>query len=93
MKAGLRYCSLYVIVLSPPPSSRTRLLLLNSFNLAEDSITMDNVFVMIEKLNTTYPEQFAELADTLEKCNLESELDTVCSSSLNLFYSDIHLKH
>lgn len=54
---------------------------------------MDNVFVMIEKLNTTYPEQFAELADTLEKCNLESELDTVCSSSLNLFYSDIHLKH
>lgn len=63
-------------------SSRTRLLLLNTFNVAEDSITMDNVFEWIEKLNTTYPQQFAELADKLENCDLESELDTVCSSPL-----------
>ncbi|XP_042281231.1 sodium- and chloride-dependent transporter XTRP3-like isoform X2 [Thunnus maccoyii] len=55
---------------------RTRLLLLNAFSLAEDSITLDNVFEWIEKLNTTYPQQFAELANKLENCDLESELDT-----------------
>ncbi|XP_029307496.1 sodium- and chloride-dependent transporter XTRP3 [Cottoperca gobio] len=55
---------------------RTRLLLLNAFNLAEDSITMNHVFDWIEKLNTTYPEQFAEIANQLEDCDLESELDT-----------------
>ncbi|KAM7420091.1 hypothetical protein PAMA_014681 [Pampus argenteus] len=55
---------------------RTRLLLLNTFSLAEDSVTMANVFEWIEKLNTTYPQQFAELADKLETCDLEVELDT-----------------
>ncbi|KAL7393374.1 hypothetical protein ABVT39_009851 [Epinephelus coioides] len=55
---------------------RTRLLLLNAFDLAEDSITMNNVSDWIEKLNATYPEQFAELSNKLEDCNLESELDT-----------------
>ncbi|XP_059195564.1 sodium- and chloride-dependent transporter XTRP3-like [Centropristis striata] len=55
---------------------RIRLLLLNGFNLAEDSITIDNVFEWTEKLNTTFPEQFAELANQWEKCDLESELDT-----------------
>ncbi|KAM4736033.1 sodium- and chloride-dependent transporter XTRP3 isoform 2-T2 [Anableps anableps] len=55
---------------------RTRILLLNTFSLAEDSITIDNVFEMIEKLNTTFPEQFAELSSKLEDCNLESELST-----------------
>ncbi|KAM6936515.1 sodium- and chloride-dependent transporter XTRP3 [Lycodopsis pacificus] len=55
---------------------RTRVLLLNTFDLAEDSINMDNVFEWIEKLNTTYPAQFAEIANKLEGCNLESELDT-----------------
>ncbi|KAI3361568.1 hypothetical protein L3Q82_013716, partial [Scortum barcoo] len=55
---------------------RTRLLLLNTFNLAEDTITIDNVFESIEKLNTTYPQQFAELTNKLENCDLESELDT-----------------
>ncbi|XP_053182513.1 sodium- and chloride-dependent transporter XTRP3-like [Scomber japonicus] len=55
---------------------RTRVLLLNAFSLAEDSITLDNVFEWIEKLNTTYPQQFAELANKLENCDLESELDT-----------------
>ncbi|XP_070691260.1 sodium- and chloride-dependent transporter XTRP3-like [Pempheris klunzingeri] len=53
---------------------RIRLVLLNAFNLAEDSITMDNVSEWIEKLNTSHPEQFAEL--NLEKCNLTAELDT-----------------
>ncbi|XP_026229246.1 sodium- and chloride-dependent transporter XTRP3 [Anabas testudineus] len=55
---------------------RTRLLLLNTFNLAEDSITIDNTFEWIEKLNTTYPQQFAQLTHKLENCDLESELDT-----------------
>uniref|UniRef100_A0A3B3VUL5 Transporter n=1 Tax=Poecilia latipinna TaxID=48699 RepID=A0A3B3VUL5_9TELE len=55
---------------------RTRILLLNSFNLAEDSITINNVFEMIEKLNTTFPEQFAELSNKLEDCSLENELST-----------------
>uniref|UniRef100_A0A1A7X3W1 Transporter n=2 Tax=Iconisemion striatum TaxID=60296 RepID=A0A1A7X3W1_9TELE len=55
---------------------RTRTLLLNTFSLAEDSITMDNIFECLTKLNTTYPEQFAELQDKLEVCNLERELST-----------------
>lgn len=62
---------------------RTRLLLLNTFDLAEDSITIDNAVEWIEKMNTTYPQQFAELAYKLEICDLESELDTVGSSSLH----------
>uniref|UniRef100_A0A671TZ68 Transporter n=1 Tax=Sparus aurata TaxID=8175 RepID=A0A671TZ68_SPAAU len=55
---------------------RVRLLLLNTFNIAEDSITNDNVFTWIEKLNTTYPVQFAEIENQLEACDLESELNT-----------------
>ncbi|XP_071400939.1 sodium- and chloride-dependent transporter XTRP3-like [Centroberyx affinis] len=55
---------------------RVRLLLLNAFNLAEDTINMENVYEWIEKLNNTYPEQFAGLADRLETCDLEAELDT-----------------
>ncbi|MED6286931.1 hypothetical protein CHARACLAT_011192 [Characodon lateralis] len=55
---------------------RTRIVLLNTFSLAEDSITIDNVFEWIGKLNKTYPEQFAELSCKLEDCNLESELST-----------------
>ncbi|XP_068188964.1 sodium- and chloride-dependent transporter XTRP3-like [Antennarius striatus] len=54
---------------------RTRLLLLNAFNIAEDSITMDNVLEWIDKLNATYPEQFTEIAIKLENCDLQSELD------------------
>ncbi|XP_028436367.1 sodium- and chloride-dependent transporter XTRP3A isoform X2 [Perca flavescens] len=55
---------------------RTRLLLLNTFSLAEDSITVDSLSNWIDRLNTTYPEQFAELTNKLEDCNLETELDT-----------------
>uniref|UniRef100_A0A8C6KBD4 Transporter n=1 Tax=Nothobranchius furzeri TaxID=105023 RepID=A0A8C6KBD4_NOTFU len=55
---------------------RTRTLLLNAFSLAEDSITMDNIFEWVTKLNTTYPEQIADLQDKLEVCNLERELNT-----------------
>lgn len=55
---------------------RTRLLLLNAFNLAEDSITMDTVFDWIEKLNTSYPQKFGEIANELDNCDMESELNT-----------------
>ncbi|KAF3691428.1 Sodium- and chloride-dependent transporter XTRP3 [Channa argus] len=55
---------------------RTRLLLLNTFSLAEDSISIHTTIEWTEKLNTTYPQQFAELTNKLENCDLESELDT-----------------
>uniref|UniRef100_A0AAQ5ZV84 Transporter n=1 Tax=Amphiprion ocellaris TaxID=80972 RepID=A0AAQ5ZV84_AMPOC len=55
---------------------RTRILLLNTFNLAEDTINMDNVFEWIEKLNATYPEQFNEIANDTGNCDLEKELAT-----------------
>uniref|UniRef100_A0A3P8SVF4 Transporter n=1 Tax=Amphiprion percula TaxID=161767 RepID=A0A3P8SVF4_AMPPE len=55
---------------------RTRILLLNTFNLAEDTINMDNVFEWIEKLNATYAEQFNEIANDTGNCDLEKELAT-----------------
>ncbi|XP_061633079.1 sodium- and chloride-dependent transporter XTRP3-like isoform X2 [Phyllopteryx taeniolatus] len=55
---------------------RTRILLLNTFNLAEDTINMDNVFDWVKTLNATYPEQFAELGNKLEDCDIRDELDT-----------------
>lgn len=64
---------------------------MNTFDLAEDSISMENVFDWIEKLNTTHPLQFAQIADKYDDCNLESELDTVCSSpvqSRSLLHTD-----
>ncbi|XP_060937979.1 sodium- and chloride-dependent transporter XTRP3A-like [Limanda limanda] len=54
---------------------RTRLLMLNTFDLAEDTISMDTVFEWIEKLNATYPQEFAEISGKLETCDLEKELD------------------
>ncbi|KAM9723083.1 sodium- and chloride-dependent transporter XTRP3 [Menidia menidia] len=55
---------------------RTRILLLNTFSLAEDSISQDTAFEWIERLNSTYPQQFAEISGQLEDCNLEGELNT-----------------
>ncbi|XP_049586453.2 sodium- and chloride-dependent transporter XTRP3A-like [Syngnathus scovelli] len=55
---------------------RTRILLLNTFDLAEDTININNVFDWIKTLNATYPEQFAELVNKLEACDLNDELDT-----------------
>lgn len=52
---------------------RVRFLLLNAFNLAEDTINLDNIFEWIERLNQTYPQQFAEL--DLGNCDLTEELD------------------
>lgn len=65
-----------MIVLCSSP--RTRMLLLNSFELAEDSITLDNVTDWITKLNTTFPAQFAEISHKLETCDLQNDLKDVC---------------
>ncbi|XP_037129734.1 sodium- and chloride-dependent transporter XTRP3A-like [Syngnathus acus] len=55
---------------------RTRILLLNTFDLAENTININNVFDWMKTLNATYPEQFAELGNKLEACDLNDELDT-----------------
>ncbi|KAJ8395768.1 hypothetical protein AAFF_G00028150 [Aldrovandia affinis] len=55
---------------------RVRLLLVNSFDMAEDSISMDNMRHWMAELNSTHPDQFAALYHKLENCSLESELDT-----------------
>ncbi|KAG9345108.1 hypothetical protein JZ751_009649 [Albula glossodonta] len=55
---------------------RLRMLLLNTFDLAEDSINLDNINHWITKLNQTYPEQFASIASKIDPCDLQDELDT-----------------
>nr|XP_046159219.1 sodium- and chloride-dependent transporter XTRP3-like [Oncorhynchus gorbuscha] len=55
---------------------RVRLLLLNTFDLAEDTISLENVNHWIAELNRTHPEQFGSLGGRLESCDLEAELDT-----------------
>ena len=54
------------------------MLLLNTFDMAEELITLDNVGGWAEKLNSTYPEKFAGLTAVLEECDLEAELGNVC---------------
>lgn len=61
---------------------RTRLLLLNTFDLPEDNITIDNVLISIEKLSTAYPDEYAKLAYKLTNCSLEEELERVGFLSL-----------
>lgn len=60
---------------------RIRLLLLNTFDLAEDTINMENVDYWMTELNRTQPEQFAGLVDRLEPCDLEAELATAVEGS------------
>ncbi|KPP62967.1 sodium- and chloride-dependent transporter XTRP3-like [Scleropages formosus] len=55
---------------------RVKLLLLNTFSLAEDTINVDNITYWITELNKTHPNQFADLLPKLESCDLEAELDT-----------------
>lgn len=66
--------------------SSTRLLLLNTFDIAEDNITLDTALDWVRELNMTYPEKFAEIADQLQTCDLEKELDTV-SPTLSLLFT------
>lgn len=60
-------------------SCRTRVLVLNTFDLAEANVTIDNVLEVIETLNTTYPQQYQQIADKLEVCDLDKELQNVGS--------------
>ncbi|XP_062841216.1 sodium- and chloride-dependent transporter XTRP3-like [Trichomycterus rosablanca] len=55
---------------------RTRVLLLNTFDLAEDVIIKENVTMWIRELNQTHPEQLSLIQHQLETCSLESELNT-----------------
>ncbi|KAK2815372.1 hypothetical protein Q7C36_023638 [Tachysurus vachellii] len=55
---------------------RMRLLLLNTFNLAEDAINKENMTSWINVLNHTDPEKFALIQHKIESCSLEAELDT-----------------
>uniref|UniRef100_A0A8C4SSU3 Transporter n=1 Tax=Erpetoichthys calabaricus TaxID=27687 RepID=A0A8C4SSU3_ERPCA len=55
---------------------RMILLLMNSFDLAEGSVTTENLSDWVTRLNATYPEQFALISPQMEFCDLESELDT-----------------
>ncbi|XP_074540018.1 sodium- and chloride-dependent transporter XTRP3 [Halichoeres trimaculatus] len=54
----------------------TRIKLLNAFSLSEDTINMDNIFEWIQRLNETFPHQFAELGLPEVPCDLNEELDT-----------------
>ncbi|KAJ8273170.1 hypothetical protein GJAV_G00098420 [Gymnothorax javanicus] len=56
--------------------SRVRMLLINTLDVAENSITSENMSQWMAELNSTHPEQFPALAYKLESCSLESELDT-----------------
>lgn len=53
---------------------------MNAFDLAEASVTIHNVTDVIELLNTTYPLEFEKIADKLENCNLDNELQNVSCS-------------
>lgn len=58
-----------------------RLLLTNTFDLAEDLITRENVLDWVETLNSSFPLEFAEIADKVEKCSLNQELSTAVEGS------------
>ncbi|KAJ8005393.1 hypothetical protein DPEC_G00146160 [Dallia pectoralis] len=55
---------------------RLRLLLMNTFDIAEGAISLENVNQWIADLNRTQPEQLSSLLDRLQTCDLEAELDT-----------------
>ncbi|KAJ8354313.1 hypothetical protein SKAU_G00218800 [Synaphobranchus kaupii] len=55
---------------------RVRMLLLNTFDMAEDTINIDNINYWIAELNHTHPEQFAAISSKIDPCNLQDELDT-----------------
>ncbi|KAG5856841.1 sodium- and chloride-dependent transporter XTRP3-like [Anguilla anguilla] len=55
---------------------RVRVLLLNTFDMAEDTINMDNINYWVAELNRTDPEQFASISSKLDHCDLQAELNT-----------------
>ncbi|XP_073781663.1 sodium- and chloride-dependent transporter XTRP3 isoform X2 [Danio rerio] len=55
---------------------RNRLLLLNTFDLSEETISVENVTAWISQLNSTHPDTFSTITDKIQDCSLEAELDT-----------------
>jgi len=53
------------------------LLLMNTFDLEEGSVTADNLSEMKGYLMATHPQEYAQLSPQLRNCSLEAELDTV----------------
>ncbi|KAM4658352.1 sodium- and chloride-dependent transporter XTRP3 isoform 1-T1 [Amazona ochrocephala] len=52
------------------------LLLMNTFDLEEGSLTADNLSEMKDYLMATHPQEYAHLSPQLKNCSLEAELDT-----------------
>ncbi|XP_041097548.1 sodium- and chloride-dependent transporter XTRP3A-like [Polyodon spathula] len=55
---------------------RMQLLLINTFDLTEDSIKTDHLDDWISHLNASFPDKFATISSQIEGCDLKSELDT-----------------
>uniref|UniRef100_A0A8C6SGS4 Transporter n=1 Tax=Neogobius melanostomus TaxID=47308 RepID=A0A8C6SGS4_9GOBI len=55
---------------------RLRLLLMNTFSLEENLITQENVLEWVQKLNSSFPLEFAQIANKAENCDLDTELST-----------------
>uniref|UniRef100_A0A8C9F256 Transporter n=1 Tax=Pavo cristatus TaxID=9049 RepID=A0A8C9F256_PAVCR len=53
------------------------LLLMNTFDLEEGSLTADNLSEMKDYLMAAHPQEYAQLLPQLKNCSLEAELDTV----------------
>lgn len=68
-----------------------RLLLLNTFDLSEESISVENISSWISHLNYTHPERFEAIASKIEDCSLEAELDTVTDQFITT--SEDHCPH
>ncbi|KAJ6661954.1 hypothetical protein lerEdw1_012801 [Lerista edwardsae] len=56
--------------------SKVILLLVNSFDLEEGSITQENIEDMKSFLASSYPSKYTELLPQIKNCSLEAELDT-----------------
>ncbi|NXA38614.1 S6A20 protein, partial [Eudromia elegans] len=56
--------------------SKVILLLTNTFDLEEGSVTADNLGATQAQLQAAHPHQYAELLPQLRNCSLEAELDT-----------------
>ncbi|NXC43247.1 S6A20 protein, partial [Penelope pileata] len=52
------------------------LLLMNTFDLEEGSLTADNLSEMKEYLMAAHPQEYTQLLPQLKNCSLEAELDT-----------------
>ncbi|XP_053571764.1 sodium- and chloride-dependent transporter XTRP3 [Bombina bombina] len=56
--------------------SKVILLLTNTFDLEEDTLTADNLEEMKSYLNTTFHEEYSAIVPQMRNCSLETELST-----------------